>query len=280
MKIGCFAVIELFSSLRRQFELIAEMGFKYADLANTNDGAELMSTFQHSPAVSLDSAPWEIRKAAEDCGIELTTVCAHASLLDPPCPSIYSSHQIIKAVKLAHFLGIRHVVTTEGEPITAYGKSLTFEQRLFAIQERLYYPIHWAKELKIELLIEPHGPVSDDMAALDELLARLGEPETVGINLDTGNLWLGGGEPLKYIEHYGPRIKHVHWKDYPAEWKKKRGTVYGSGKSDIPLGDGIVGIKEIARELVKTGFEGATTLEIGGREAVRISAERLREWTT
>ena len=132
--------------------------------------------------------------------------------------------------------------------------------------------------MNVELLIEPHGPVSDDIDAMEELLARLGEPETVGINLDTGNLWLGGGEPLAFIERFGKRIKHVHWKDYGAEWASKRGTVFGWGKADIPLGDGAVGVKEVAQELDRIGFDGPTTLEVVG-SAVKESAARLREWT-
>jgi inosose dehydratase len=280
MKIGCFALIEPFTSLRRQFELIAETGFEYADLTDTHDGADLMATFQHSASASLDSHPQKIKNAIAETGIKLTAVCAHANLLDPPCPSTFGTPQIIKAIKLAHFLGVEQVVTTEGEPETDFGKSLTYEQRFFAIQERLYHPIQWAKELNIQLLIEAHGPVSDDINAMEELLNRLDEPETVGINLDTGNLWLGGGEPLEFIERFGERIKHVHWKDYSAEWESKRGTVFGSGKADIPLGDGIIGIQEIAKELVKIGFDGPTTLEVGGVDAVRTSADRLREWTS
>jgi inosose dehydratase len=46
----------------------------------------------------------------------------------------------------------------------------------------------------------------------------------------------------------------------------------------IPLGDGIVGIEAIVKELLATGFDGPTTLEIAGEEAVKVSAERLRQW--
>jgi inosose dehydratase len=278
MKIGCFALVEPFTDLRRQVELIAEMGFQYADLTDTHDGADLLAEFEHSAAASLDAHPADIRKAFEGTGVTLTAICAHSNLLDPMGPSTYGTNQIIKAIKLAHFLGIDQVVTTEGEPRTDFGKSLTREQQLFAIQERLYHPIRWAKELNISILIEPHGPVSDSLEAMKELFERLGEPETVGINLDTGNLWLGGGDSLEFIEHFGKRIKHVHWKDYSAEWKSKRGKVFGSGKGNIPLGDGVAGIKEVVMALKKIGFDGPTTLEVGGIENLRKSAERLREW--
>jgi len=279
MKLGCFALVEPFTSLRRQFELIAEMGFAYADLTDTHDGADLLATATHSAATSLDIHPADLRQSVAGTGITLTSVCAHSNLLDPPNPATYGTPQIIKAIKLAHFMGIDQVITTEGEPATAFGKALSREQKLFAILERLYYPVQWAKELGVHLLIEPHGPVSDDIEATAELLERLGAPETVGLNLDTGNLWLGGGDPLAYIERFGPLIKHVHWKDYGSKWLARRGTVFGSGKTDIPLGDGLVGIKKIAHALVKIGFDGPTTFEVSGIENIRISAERLKAWT-
>jgi inosose dehydratase len=280
MKIGCFALVEPFSAMRRQFEAIAEMGFAYADLTDNHDGATLGTEFGFSASVSLESHPHRIRAMLGETGLELTAVCAHANLLDPTAPDTYGTAQIIKAIKLAHFLGIKQVVTTEGDPKTDFGHALTPEQRLFMIREKLHWPIAWAKQLGLELLLEPHGIVTDDIDALAELLDQLGEPQTVGLNLDTGNFWLGGGEPLAFIERFGPRIKHVHWKDMPAEWEARRGRLFGCGMASIALGDGVVGIKEIATELKRTGFDGPTTLEIAGAEAVRTSAERLKAWIT
>ena len=114
---------------------------------------------------------------------------------------------------------------------------------------------------------------------MSRILDALGHEDTVGINLDTGNSWLGGGDPLEFVRTFGPRIKHVHWKDMPAECLAKRGTQFGCGMGLIPLGDGIVGIEAIVKELLAAGFDGPTTLEIAGEEAVKISAERLRQWS-
>ena len=96
--------------------------------------------------------------------------------------------------------------------------------------------------------------------------------------LDTGNSWLSGSEPLDYIETFGRRIKHVHWKDMEASWEDKRGTLFGCGMALIPLGDGVVGIENIVKALKDMGFKGATTLEIAGPENVKTSAERLNSW--
>ncbi|MEX1017562.1 MAG: sugar phosphate isomerase/epimerase [Phycisphaeraceae bacterium] len=278
MKIGCFALIEPFSTMARQFQAIREMGFDYADLTDNHDGGALGVEFGFSASVSLDSHPDEVRWMVGDTGIQLTAVCAHANLLDPASPATYGTPQIIKAIRLAHHLGIGQVVTTEGDPKTSFGHNLTHDQRLFTIREKLHWPIQWAKTLGIELLLEPHGIVTDSLEATGELLGQLGEEETVGLNLDTGNLWLGGGDPLAYIDAFGPRIRHVHWKDMDKTWQPKRGTVYGCGMATIALGDGVVGVREIAEALKASGYDGPTTLEIAGAEAVKASADRLCTW--
>ena len=280
MIIGCFALVEPFTSMERQFTAIKEMGFDYADLTDNHNGASLGVEYGFTASVSLDSHPSTIKNMAADAGLELTSFCAHANLLDPPSPERYGTNEIIKAIRLAHLLGLKQVITTEGDPKTDFGHNLSHSQRLFAVAEKLYEPIRWAEELGIELLLEPHGVLTDKADTMGELLEYLGHENTVGINLDTGNSWLGGGEPLEFIAKYASRIKHVHWKDMGEEWLLKRGTLYGCGMGSIPLGDGIVGIKDIVTALVQSGFEGPTTLEVAGKENMLESARRLREWSS
>ena len=278
MIIGCFALVEPFTPMQRQFEAIQEMGIKHADITDNHDGAALGVEFGFAASISLDSHPAKIKKMAEDTGISLTAFCAHANLLDPASPDIYGTNEIIKAIRLAHLLGIKHVITTEGDPKSDFGHNLTPEERIFSIQEKLYTPILWAEELGVELLLETHGIVTDSVENMGKLLDALGHEDSVGICLDTGNSWLGGAEPIEYIKTFGKRIKHVHWKDMEAEWEEKRGSVYGCGMSVITLGDGVIDLPPIVKALQDVGFDGATTLEIAGPENVKGSFQRLKEW--
>lgn len=278
MIIGCFALVEPFSPLRRQFERIRQMGIDYADLTDNYSGASLGAEYGFCAAASLDSHPGTILRMAQEFGLKLMSVCAHANLLDPAAPDRYGTYQIIQAIKLAHFLGVRQVITTEGDPKTQFGHCLTEDQRLFTIREKLHEPIRWAEHFEIELLLEPHGIMTDTVEGMSRILDAVGHETTVGVNLDTGNSWLGGGDPLEFVKIFRGRIKHVHWKDMPVEMTAQRGKSFGCGMGLIPLGDGVVGIKAIAQELTRVGFTGPTTLEIAGEAAVKISAERLREW--
>lgn len=279
MKIGCFALVEPFVGMQRQFEAVKEMGIDYADVTDNHDGATLGVEYGFAASVSLESRPTKILKMAESAGIGLTAFCAHANLLDPESPDIYGTSEIIKAIRMAKLLGIKEVVTTEGDPKTEFGHKLTPEERLFTIRQKLYFPIQWAEELGIQLLIEPHGIVTDSVEEMGKLLDMLGHEDTVGICFDTGNSWLGGiSEPIEFVRTFGKRIKHVHWKDMPEDMKKQRGKIYGCGFTAIPLGDGVVGIPKLVKALQDVGFDGPTTLEIAGRENVMTSAKRLREW--
>jgi len=271
--------MEPFTPMRRQFEVIRSLGFDYADLTDNHDGATLGTEYGFAASFSLDSHPTTILEMTRAFGLTLTSVCAHANLLDPTAPDRYGTHEVIQAIKLAHFLGVGQVITTEGEPKTDFGHSLTDDQRVFSVCEKLHEPVRWAEQLGIELLLEPHGILTDTVEGMRRLLDALGHEATVGVNLDTGNSWLGGGDPLQFVKVFGKRIRHVHWKDMPEAWTERRGKQFGCGMAVIPLGDGVVGIRPIVDALMEIGFDGPTTLEVAGADNVKVSAERLVQWT-
>ena len=279
MKIGCFALVEPFVPMARQFEAIAEMGIRYADVTDNHNGGMLGVEYGFAASISLDSHPAGIREMADAAGITLTAFCAHANLLDPTSPEFYGTAEIIKAIRLAKLLGIDHVITTEGDPRTDFGHALSPAEQMFSIREKLHAPVAWAEELGVELLLEPHGIVTDSVERMGELLDALGHEQTVGVCLDTGNSWLGGSEPLDFVKTFARRIKHVHWKDMPADMEPQRGKIYGCGMATIALGDGVIDLPAIIQALEKIGFDGATTLEVAGPDNVKLSVERLNEWS-
>ena len=65
----------------------------------------------------------------------------------------------------------------------------------------------------------------------------------------------------------------------PVTPRKERGTLFGCGMGTIPLGDGVVGVQAIVEALLEIGFDGPTTLEVAGTENVKISVERLTQWS-
>ncbi len=277
MRVGCFAIVEPFLPFEQQLQRIAALGFKYADITDNHDGGSLGVEFGFSPSVSLDSNPFDLRRAFERAGLVPTAWCAHANLLDPSAPWRYSTAQILKAIRNAATIGIRHVITTEGDPKTAFGHRLSLRERVFLIAERLYEPLRLAEDLGVTLLLEPHGPVTDTIEGMEAILAACGQPPHLGVNLDTGNVWLGGTDPVAFARHFGAKIGHVHWKDLPAEFASRRGQQFGCGMATIPLGQGVIDIRGVVQALQAAGFKGHTTLEVTGEAALLASREYLAE---
>src|SRR4028119_288815 len=273
--VGCFALINPFQTLDKQLAQIKSWGIKYADITDNTDGACLGAEFGFTSVASLDANPFDLKRMFEAAGLTISSVCAHANLLDPTAPWRYGTAQIIKAIRLAATIGVKHVVTTEGEPSTSFGKCLSINNAIFSITEKLNEPLRLAEDLGVHVLLEPHGHITDSVDNMERLIDACNS-RALGVNLDTGNLWLGGGEPLEMIKRLGSKIEHVHWKDMPAEMEASRGKIFGCGMALIPLGTGVVGIKEIYKALVSAGFDGHTTLEVAGEEAVLKSYEYLQ----
>lgn len=275
MHVGCFALVDGFSSLDHQLKRICERGFKFADVTDNGDGATLGSEFGFAAVASLDANPFDLKRLFAKHGLTITSYCAHANLLDPASPARYGTAQIIKAIRAAAAIGIKHVITTEGDAKTDFGHHLTDAEAIFSIREKLWEPLRVAADHGVKLLLEPHGKYTDSVSGMEKLLDACAS-DALGVNLDTGNLWIGGGDPVEFVQKLGKKIEHVHWKDMGAEWLPKRGTLYGTGMGLIPLGSGMVDIKGTYAALIKAGFDGYTTLEVAGEEAVMGSYAYLK----
>lgn len=275
IKVGCFALIDPFSVLDHQLTRIQGWGFSYADVTDNTDGACLGVEFGFTAVASLDANPFDLKRMFEKHGLTITSFCAHANLLDPTAPWRYGTAQIIKAVRAAAAIGVKHVITTEGDPKTDFGHHLSEKEALFTIREKLYEPLRVAADHGVKILLEPHGKYTDSVDYMEKIL-ELCNSDALGINLDTGNLWLGGGDPVEMVKRLGSQIEHVHWKDWPADMEAKRGQIYGAGMAVIPLGSGVVDIKGTFQALTQAGFDGYTTLEVAGDENVKQSYAFLK----
>lgn len=275
MKVGCFALVDPFSTLDHQLSRIAGLGFKYADVTDNHPGGLLGREFGFTATASLDDNPGDLVAMFRAHGLEATSVCAHANLLDASAPSRYGNAEITKAIKLAHNMGLKDVITTEGEPHTDWGKSLSRDEQILVIVEKLWEPVRLALALGVRLLLEPHGPVTGTIDGMGAVLDRLGHPESVGVNLDTGNSWLAGTDPVEMAKTFRDRIYHVHWKDMSSDWIARRGTIFGCGMAIIPLGTGEVDIAGVY-EVVKNSPAKHSTLEIAGDANVTQSYAYLK----
>ncbi len=277
MTIGVFLFNEPFASVEVQLRRAREMGFKHADITDTNAGGSMMGTAGFSPTISLDENPFEVKRLFEKYDITPTTVCAHAGLLEPSNPGTYGTAEIMKAIKFAAAIGITEVVTTETDPRSEWACSLSYAEQIFVIAEKLCVPVRMAADYGVHVLLEPHGPVTDTIKGLQDVFNRLGNPDALGVNLDTGNSWLGGADPVEMARIFKDKIHHIHWKDLGAEWESKRGTEFGCGFSTIALGEGVIDIKGVCDVLRDSGIASSTLEIVGDDDTLKRSKAYLEQ---
>ena len=275
MKVGVFLLIEPFASVERQLVRAKEMGFLYADITDTNAGGSLLGSAGFSPTVSLDENPFEVLRLFEKHGMTPATICAHAALLEPSNPGKFGTAEIAKAVRFAAAIGVKDVITTESEPQSEWAENLSYDQQVFVIAEKLHMPVRMAEDLGVRILLEPHGPITDSIQGIQDVFDMLGNPKSLGVNLDTGNSWLGGADPVEMARVFKDKIHHVHWKDLGPEWVDKRGKQFGCGFSNIALGDGVIDVKGVCQVLKDANIESSTLEIIGSEEILKKSVEFL-----
>jgi len=276
MNIGVFLLIEPFASVETQLAKAKEMGFTHADITDTNAGGSMLGTAGFSPTVSLDENPFEIKRLFEKYNMVPSTVCAHAGLLEPSNPGTFGTAEIMKAVKFAAAIGIKDVVTTDNEPKSDWAKSLSYKECVLTVAEKLYTPVKMAADYGVRILLEPHGPITDSIQGLTDVMDRLGNPDSLGVNIDTGNAWLGGTDPVEMAKTFKDKIHHIHWKDLGSEWEEKRGQQFGCGFSTIALGDGVIDIKGVCEVLKDANIESSTLEIVGSPEVLTKSVDYLK----
>lgn len=96
---------------------------------------------------------------------------------------------------------------------------------------------------------------------------RLLETSDVGICLDTGHIFLGGGDPAELAKTAADRVLHVHLKDmtaHDAEAVRNGEVPFRQSVIDgmfVPLGEGDIPIEGVIRALERSGFQGWYVLE-------------------
>ncbi len=81
--------------------------------------------------------------------------------------------------------------------------------------------------------------------------------ENLFVNFDPANMILyGSGEPIEALRKVGRFVRSVHCKD--AKWSDQPGETWGT---EVPLGEGDVGMENFLRTLAELGYDGPLTIE-------------------
>src|SRR6266850_7754080 len=93
------------------------------------------------------------------------------------------------------------------------------------------------------------------------------DPELLGLCLDTGHYFFGGGDPVDAVRLYGARIRHLHLKDVKLSiLNKAREDEIGFLEAVrrgvfCELGEGAVDLKGVVQAMTGLGYSGWTVVE-------------------
>ena len=101
-------------------------------------------------------------------------------------------------------------------------------------------------------------------------IARLCEstdPDLLGLCLDTGHYFFGGGDPVDAVRLYGARIRHLHLKDVQlpvlkAARQNQVGYLEAVRRGVFcELGDGAVDLNKVIQDMIAGGYSGWAIVE-------------------
>ena len=89
--------------------------------------------------------------------------------------------------------------------------------------------------------------------------------QNVGVCGDFGNILFADEDPYEFFKTFLPHIKHVHVKDYEKRFVPTDGCLQskkGTFLKDVPLGKGIVPVRECLKLLRGINYDGYFSLEL------------------
>lgn len=223
-------------------EKAAQLGYDYCE-PMVHWGRELLSEAGYFHSVSMLDDPYRIQRAAQKAGIKLSGLSAHTPLCKPEIGTEY----LKQAVRFAAECGAPVVNTDEGPKPTWTTEAQDFVLMQYTLKEAALV----AEPRNIKIGLEPHQQYSQSPAGLDRMQSLVESP-AIGINFDTGNSYLAGQDPYKWLEHVVGRLVHLHAKDISIEHSdKERGKVTGTPVG-CACGDGVIDWKRII-DIVRRG---------------------------
>ncbi|MBM4155500.1 MAG: sugar phosphate isomerase/epimerase [Lentisphaerae bacterium] len=208
----------------------AELGYEYVE-PMLHWGRELLSEAGYFHSVSMLDDPLRVRRACEAAGVKLSGFSAHT----PLCKPEISVEYLKQAVRFAAECGAPVVNTDEG-PKPAW---TTVEEDHVLMRYTLAEAARVAEPRGVLIGIEPHQQYSRTPDGLDRIQGLV-KSTAIGINFDTGNSYLGGEDPYRWLERVLGRLVHLHAKDISIQQSgAERGKVTGTPVG-CACGDGVI----------------------------------------
>lgn len=275
MKIGFHA--DAFNSAYFSFERCLEWAQQngvHSIECGLIDGVSWIHGLGYQPHVALYQDPVKLRRKLEAHGLTFSQVDAAFPLSGPEGLTRGVAY-VEKAIAWAKLAGCPCVDTTDG----LHAPSEYDDERALDLMRFAYGLIlDTAQVHGITINIEPHGYFTTKPDLMERMLAFHDSP-LLRMNMDTGNTFIAGQNPVAFLRRFLNKVSHVHVKDVSASLAEKcLGGQTGIAVSHCALGDGVNAdnIRECLALLKANDYQGTLSIECEGQGGPMI--ERSLQW--
>ncbi|WP_374689337.1 sugar phosphate isomerase/epimerase family protein [Promineifilum sp.] len=229
----------------------------------TIDGVSWLHGLGYQPHVSLWEDPLALREKMARYGVRFSQLDAAYPLSLPNAPALGETY-ITNSIRWAYLAGCDHIDTTDHMHKPA-GET---DEAVLERMKRIYGNVlDVAARYNVIINIEPHGYYTTKPEFMERMLNFFDTP-LLRMNMDTGNTFIAGQDPVAFLERFKRRVSHVHVKDVSHSLAAAmRGELTGIAVSQTAIGDG-VNVDNIRRcfdILAAIGYDGIVSIECEGQ---------------
>jgi sugar phosphate isomerase/epimerase len=244
----------------------AELGYAYVE-PMVHWGRELLSEAGYFHSVSMLDDPLRIKRACAKQHVKLSGLSTHTPITKPEIGVEY----LKQAIRFAAECGTTVVNTDEGpkQPWTTQAEDFVL------MRYTLMEAAKVAEPRNILIGLECHQQYSKTPAGLDRIYQLVKSP-AIGINFDTGNAYLSGQDPYRWLERVAGRLVHLHAKDISIQHSQaERGKVTGTPVG-CACGDGVIDWARVIKICRRAKRDIVFSVECGTVEQAERSIQHLR----
>ena len=227
------------------------------------DGVSWIHGLGYQPHVALYEDPALLRRKMAGLGVQFSQVDAAYPLSGKDGP-LRGVPYVMKSIAWAKLVGAPSVDTTDGLHAP---EGLNDAQALDLMKSEYEQIIEVAEAHQIAVNIEPHGYFTTKPELMEKMLAFVDSP-WLGLNMDTGNTFIAGQDPVAFLKRFIHKVRHVHVKDVSESLALSvRGGQTGIAVSQCALGDGVNAdnIRQCLGLLRDHGYQGVLSIECEGQ---------------
>lgn len=227
------------------------------------DGVSWIHGLGYQPHVAVFEDTALLKQKLESYGLKLSQIDAAYPLSGEDGP-LRGVPYVMKAIEWADQMGCPCVDTTDG----LHKPEGMSEAESMELMKRSYTQIlRVAEAHKVIVNIEPHGYFTTKPKMMAQMLNFVDSPY-LRLNLDTGNTFIAGQDPVAFLRAFVDKVSHVHIKDVSESLAQAmRGGQTGIAVSQCPLGGGVnaENIKTCLKLLRDSGYAGVLSMECEGQ---------------